>query len=101
MELRHSIEVSNKYGLHARTSTRLSQMAKQFESSILVSKDEIPDEVDAKSILGILTLGVAKGERLHLRIVGEDAEQALAALITLIENFQEEDRVESADSEEE
>lgn len=86
MELRRLIEVSNKYGLHARTSTQLSQVAKQFQSSILLSKLDTEEEVDAKSILGILTLGVGKGQRLKIHVVGADAAEAMEALIKLFEN---------------
>ena len=91
MEVKRSIKVSNKYGLHARASTRLAQVAKQFESAILVSKDEVDEEVDVKSILGVLTLGVAKGQIVQIRAVGSDAEQALAAVVALIEAKFEED----------
>ena len=91
MELERSIEISNRYGLHARASTRLAQVAKQFQSSIRVSRGRSDEGVDAKSILGILTLGAEKGQCLHIRASGDDAEQAMAALIQLIEqNFGEE-----------
>ena len=86
MELRRSIEVSNKYGLHARTSTQLSQVAKKFQSSISLSKLDTGEEVDAKSILGILTLGVGKGQRLKIRVVGDDATDAMEAMVKLFEN---------------
>ena len=91
MELERSIEISNRYGLHARASTRLAQVAKQFQSSIRVSRGESQEEVDAKSILGILTLGAEKGQWIRIRTSGEDAEQAMAAVVRLIEqNFGEE-----------
>ena len=91
MEIKRSIEVSNKYGLHARASTRLAQVAKAFRSTIMLSRPEDEDEVDAKSILGILTLGVAKGQCLQIRVSGEDAEQAMDAVIALVEGkFDEE-----------
>lgn len=91
MELERSIEISNRFGLHARASTRLQQVAKQFQASIRVSRGESQEEVDAKSILGLLTLGAEKGQRLRIRASGDDAEQAMAAVILLIQqNFGEE-----------
>jgi phosphotransferase system HPr (HPr) family protein len=91
MELERSIEISNKYGLHARASTRLAQVAKQFQSSISVSTPNAPQEVDAKSILGILTLGAEKGQLLRVKTCGEDAEAAMTAIVRLVEqNFGEE-----------
>ena len=91
MELERSIEISNKYGLHARASTRLAQVAKQFQSSIRVARIGGDEEVDAKSILGVLTLGAEKGQKLRIRTSGDDAEPAMAAVIQLIQqNFGEE-----------
>ena len=91
MELESVIEVSNKYGLHARTSTRLSQAAKQFRSEILLSRLDGGEVVDAKSILGVLTLGVGKGQKVKIRVVGEDADAAMSALVKLFaDNFGEE-----------
>jgi phosphotransferase system HPr (HPr) family protein len=91
MELERSIEISNKYGLHARASTRLAQLAKQFQASISISTPSVDEEVDAKSILGILTLGAEKGQVLRVKASGEDAEAAMTAIVRLIEqNFGEE-----------
>jgi phosphotransferase system HPr (HPr) family protein len=84
-EITRTITLSNKHGLHARASTRLAQIAKQFRASIKVGRMGGSEEVDAKSILGILTLGAAKGQVLSIRASGEDAEQAMAALIEIIE----------------
>jgi phosphotransferase system HPr (HPr) family protein len=91
MELERSIELSNKYGLHARASTRLAQVAKQFRASIRVSTPNSLEEVDGKSILGILTLGAEKGQQLHFKVIGDDAQECMEALVRLIEdNFGEE-----------
>jgi phosphocarrier protein HPr len=91
MEVVRSIALSNKYGLHARASTRLAQTAKQFQSSIRLSRMTGEEAVDAKSILAILTLGVERGQTLEIRAEGDDAEQAMTAVIQLIEqNFGEE-----------
>ncbi|MBI4605541.1 MAG: HPr family phosphocarrier protein [Planctomycetes bacterium] len=89
-EIVRTIAISNRHGLHARASTRLAQVAKQFRCAIRLGRHGAGDEVDAKSILGILTLGAAKGQMLSIRASGEDAEQAVAALIEIFEkNFGE------------
>ena len=91
MELECSVKISNKYGLHARASTRLAEVAKKFQSSIRLSRVGANEEVDAKSILGILTLGAEKGQTLRIRASGEDAKQAVDALVEVVrQNFGEE-----------
>ncbi len=91
MELECSVKISNKYGLHARASTRLAEVAKRFHSSIRLSRVGANEDVDAKSILGILTLGAEKGQTLRIRASGEDAKQAVDALLEVVrQNFGEE-----------
>jgi phosphocarrier protein HPr len=90
MELECAVEIGNKYGLHARASTRLAQVAKRFRSAVKISKLGGDEEVDAKSILGILTLGIARGQTLCVRVSGDDAEDALKAIVELVrQNFGE------------
>jgi phosphocarrier protein HPr len=90
MEIERSVEISNKFGLHARASTRLAQLAKQFQSSIRLSRTDNDEEVDAKSILGILTLGAERGQTLRIKATGEDAHAAMDALVELVRlNFGE------------
>ena len=86
MELERAIKIANKYGLHARASTRLAQLAQQFQCDVYLARNGTDEEVDCKSILGILTLGAEKGQTLQLRVSGEDAQDAMAALVGLIEN---------------
>lgn len=91
MELERSVELSNKYGLHARASTRLAQLAKGFGSDVRISREDGDEKVDAKSILGLLTLGAEKGQTIRIHTCGEDAEEAMEAIIGLFErNFEEE-----------
>ena len=85
MDVERCLEISNKHGLHARASTRLAQLAQQYDCAVSIARDGHSDEVDAKSILGILTLGVEMGQKLRLRTSGEDAEDAMDALAQLIE----------------
>ena len=90
MEIERSVEISNKFGLHARASTRLAQLAKQFQSAIRLSRTDSDEEVDAKSILGILTLGAERGQVLRIKATGEDAHAAMDALVELVKlNFGE------------
>lgn len=91
MEVNRTIELTNKYGLHARSSTLLAQTAQKFKASVRLGRAGASDEVDAKSILAVLTLGAPKGQALAIRAFGEDAEKAVEALAQLIEkNFGEE-----------
>lgn len=78
------VRVLNDQGLHARPAARLAQEAQKFDCDIrLVHGDE---EVDAKSILDILTLAAGQGSELELRASGPSAEDALSHLATLIRN---------------
>ena len=88
------IVVDNKVGLHARPAAMFVQEASKFASDITVFTQD-PDtkedrEANAKSILGILTLGVFQGMEISIKAEGEDEEEAVAALIKLVEdNFGE------------
>jgi phosphotransferase system HPr (HPr) family protein len=82
------VEVVNRLGLHARAAAKLVHAASAFESHITLAKDG--DEVDAKSILGILLLAAAQGTQLTVRADGRDEEAAIAAVTGLIaDRFQE------------
>jgi phosphotransferase system HPr (HPr) family protein len=82
-----TLTVHNKVGLHARPAALFVQTAKPFESDIKVAHKE--REANAKSILGVLTLGAEQGAVITIRAEGPDAAQALAALQTLVEdNFE-------------
>jgi phosphocarrier protein len=87
---RITLTVRNKAGLHARPAALFVQAAQQFDCDIEVTHGE--REVNAKSILGILSLGVDQGAVITIRAEGEDADQALEALKALIEdNFGEQE----------
>ena len=74
--------VNNQVGLHARPATFFIQKANEFKSSIWVEKDE--RRVNAKSLLGVLSLGIVKGTSINLIADGPDEEEAVAALVELI-----------------
>ena len=83
------VEIVNRLGLHARAAAKLVQTASAFRSRVLLVTDD--EEVDAKSILGLLLLAAAQGTRLRVRCEGPDEEEALAAVAALIANrFEEE-----------
>lgn len=73
------ITVVNRLGLHARPSAMLVQLANQFSSELFVSRDG-EDEVNAKSIMGVMMLAAACGTVLHFRATGADAPALLDAL---------------------
>lgn len=82
------VTVTNSVGLHARPATFFIQRANEFKSSIWVEKDE--RRVNAKSLLGVLSLGIVKGTPISIIADGGDEEEAVKTLVELIEsNFSE------------
>ena len=91
MEVERTVTVSNKYGLHARASTALVKTAAQYESDVRLGREGGDDFVDAKSILGIMSMGAECGADLCLKVDGIDAEAAVDAIVALFERkFDEE-----------
>ncbi|MBR4703808.1 MAG: HPr family phosphocarrier protein [Oscillospiraceae bacterium] len=83
-----TITVNNQVGLHARPATFFIQKANEFKSSIWIEREE--RKVNAKSLLGVLSLGIIKGTDIVIGAEGTDEEQAVLALEKLIEtNFKE------------
>ena len=82
------VTVENQVGLHARPATFFIQKANEYKSSIWVEKEE--RRVNAKSLLGVLSLGIVKGTSINLIADGPDEKEAVEALIELISsNFSE------------
>jgi phosphotransferase system HPr (HPr) family protein len=82
-------EIVNRLGLHARAAAKLVHTAGAFQSRVTVAKDG--EEVDAKSILGVLLLAAGQGSTVTVRCEGQDEEAALQAVTGLIANrFDEE-----------
>ncbi len=75
-------EIVNKLGLHARASAKLTQTASQFQSDVFLSRNG--RRVNAKSIMGVMMLAAGKGSRITVETEGQDAEEALQALLKLI-----------------
>ena len=76
------VTVNNQVGLHARPATFFIQKANEYKSSIWVEKDD--RRVNAKSLLGVLSLGIVKGTIINLIADGPDEEAAINALVDLI-----------------
>jgi len=80
--LQRDIEITNKLGLHARASAKLTQAAGQHKSQIWLSRND--KRVNAKSIMGVMMLAAAKGATIGIEIDGEDEEQAMQTIVALI-----------------
>ncbi len=78
------VTVENQVGLHARPATFFIQKANEFKASIWVEKDE--RRVNAKSLLGVLSLGIVGGTPIRIIADGVDEENAVDSLVKLIES---------------
>ena len=78
------LTIINKLGLHARAAALLRETAQKFKSEIFIIKDGT--EVNAKSLLGLIALGVSRGTVIKISASGSDAEEAIETLKKLIEN---------------
>lgn len=78
------IEVKNQVGLHARPATFFIQKANEYKSSIWVEKEE--RRVNAKSLLGILSLGIVGGAKIRIIADGSDEQLAIDGLVKLVES---------------
>ena len=82
------IAITNQVGLYARPATFFIQKANEFKSTMTVEKED--RKVNAKSLLGVLSLGITKGTRITIAAEGPDEEEAVNALCALISsNFGE------------
>lgn len=79
------VEIVNKLGLHARASTKLTQMASKYVSEIWISRNG--RRVNAKSIMGVMMLAAAKGSFVTLEANGADEQAAIDALKVLIADY--------------
>ena len=80
--LEKEIIISNKLGLHARASAKLTQLAAKFDSEVQVTRTG--RKVNAKSIMGVMMLAAGKGSKITLEIAGPDEEEAMEAICRLI-----------------
>ncbi len=78
------LELQNKSGLHARPASLFCQEAKRFHCEVEIEKDG--KSANAKSILSILAMGLAKGSRITVKTSGPDEQEAMEVLTALVEN---------------
>ncbi|MCZ6773607.1 MAG: HPr family phosphocarrier protein [Proteobacteria bacterium] len=74
--------INNRLGLHARAAAKFVQIASRFASEVSVMKDG--KAVNGKSIMGVMMLAAAQGAEIEIRTEGEDADEALASLESLV-----------------
>ena len=79
-----TIKISNKLGLHARASAKLSKLAGSFRSEVSLARNG--RRVNAKSIMGVMMLAAGLGAEVEVETEGDDADAAMAALCTLIDD---------------
>jgi len=87
--IKKTFMVKNKSGLHARPAALFVQIANKFDSRITVRREDDNEEVNGKSIMGILMLGAEKGSSIIIEAEGDDAEIALVALEKIISSEEE------------
>lgn len=83
MSVERDVEIKNKLGLHARAAAKLVHIAARFKSDIKIRKGD--EEVDGKSILGILLLAAGRGSTIALKADGPDEREALDEIEKLID----------------
>ena len=82
--IQREVTITNSTGLHARPATFFIQKANTYRSGVWVVKDD--RKVSAKSLLGVLSIGIAKGMTITIVADGDDEEAALKGLVELIES---------------
>jgi phosphocarrier protein len=80
--IRSTVKISNKLGLHARASAKLTKLAGGFKSDIHLSRNG--RRINAKSIMGVMMLAAGVGSEVEIEIDGEDEERAMVALVALV-----------------
>ncbi len=83
------VTVQNRAGIHARPAALIAQTANKFASEVLIEKDSVT--INAKSIMGVITMAACYQTVLTVRATGSDEEAAVAAIQSLFENKFEED----------
>ncbi len=84
MQIRE-VEIVNKLGLHARASAKLTKLASQFKCEVWATRNN--RRVNAKSIMGVMTLAANKGSCIQIETTGDDEIAAMTALVALVEDY--------------
>ena len=82
-DVSRSVVIQNKRGLHARASAKFVNMASEIDANVEVEKDG--NRVCGTSIMGLMMLGAAMGDTIVIHVEGDEAHQALAKLVALVE----------------
>ena len=83
--IRKDVEIINKLGLHARASAKFTQLAGTFQSEVWLERNG--RRVNGKSIMGVMMLAAGKGTSIAIETIGDDAEAAMSALESLINDY--------------
>lgn len=78
------VTIQNKLGIHARPAAQFVKTAGAFQADVTVEKDG--EEIEGKSIMGLMMLAAGHGSKLLITTAGDDADAALAALVKLVED---------------
>lgn len=80
------VRIENELGLHARAAAKLVKLTSQFESEVKLTRLNSRQEIDGKSILGVLLLAAPRGTAIQISVQGKDEEQAMEAIARLVES---------------
>ena len=83
--LQQDVLIINKLGLHARASAKLTQLASSFKCEVMLSRNN--RRVNAKSIMGVMMLAAAKGATINIETNGVDEDEAMQALVKMINDY--------------
>ena len=83
--LKQDALIINKLGLHARASAKLTQLASQYPCEVWITRNA--RRINAKSIMGVMMLAAAKGSTISIETNGEQEQEAMDALVALINDY--------------
>ena len=84
-----TIQIQNQTGLHARPAAKMVKVISKYSSKIEFTKDDMT--INAKSILGLMSLAAERGSKIHIRIHGEDEKEAMESILNLFKQFHDEE----------
>ena len=84
MEIKQTVIIENKLGLHARAATKLAQLAQQFKAEVTITQAE--KKANADSVMALLMLASNQGKEVTVSATGEEAQTAVNAICELISN---------------
>lgn len=82
MTVKHTVEITNKLGMHARPAMKLFELVQSFDAEVML-RNEAGTEAEASSVIALLMLDSAKGGQIEIEVTGPQEEQALAAVIAM------------------